>query len=502
MPGIELAIDFYDEDTAAVLVSSSASGDQERQLELLLFCLFAGRQIVNLGEKISWQLDEALKAVDSSPDRLLELADEGLGSLSIVPHPSYAGGKRFTASVTCSPGFDLGSFEPEDEGEEVWIGRAREWAISFEMAPHGFGRLGRGVNYYAPTSVLVLLTDLARRRQGDIAFIERLAYTATETAFHGLTVTNQVPMATFIAQMCWSGKLCPDCEKAVDRALERCPDCGYDFSAGADTGESDEEEPKRETKDGERAGLGDPLLLEDEYSKLRLEVTPLELRDPAYPDDEEPEVGHRFVALRVKVRNRTRRATDEISTIDAGLRDHRGRRHEPEPVTIAPDFDEIESLDAGESTSGWLVFSLPRSARPVAFRYQAGIGESGEWDLAPRSEDAIEAGHGVGTALPESEVAAQSARAMQILLLIETGQLSSPRIKSLWQELNRALEDKENAERKATKRGSLADAMFDPDSDYSRASGRHAALYEAIVVEGERALAEGAGRPKRVRVRA
>ena len=94
MPGIELSIDFYDEDTAAVRVSSSATHDQERQLELLLFCLFAARQLVNLGDEVSWQLDEALKAVDSSPDRLLELADQGLGSLSIVPHPGDAGVER------------------------------------------------------------------------------------------------------------------------------------------------------------------------------------------------------------------------------------------------------------------------------------------------------------------------------------------------------------------------------------------------------------------------
>jgi len=362
------------------------------------------------------------------------------------------------------------------------------------MAPHGFGLLGRGVNYYAPTSVLVLVTDLTRRRRDEIEFIERLAYAATETAFHGLTVTNQVPMATFIAQMCWSGKLCPECEKAVDRALDRCPDCGYDFTGRAgERDESDEEEPKRETKDGEQAGLGDSLVIEDGYSKLRLEVTPFELRDPAYPDDEEPEDGHRFVALRVKVRNRTRRATDEISAIDASLRDHRGHRHEPEPVTIAPEFDEIESLDAGESASGWLVFSLPRSARPVAFRYHVGIGESGEWDLATRSDDAVEAEPGIGAALPTGEVAARGARAMQILLLIETGALSSPRITSLWKELNRALRDKEQAERQATKRGSLADAMLDPDSDYSRASARHSALYDAIVAEGECALAAEGG---------
>lgn len=489
MPGIELSIDFYDEDTAAVRVSSSATHDQERQLELLLFCLFAARQLVNLGDEVSWQLDEALKAVDSSPDRLLELADQGLGSLSIVPHPGDAGNKRFAASLSCGPSFDLGPFNPADEGEEIWIGRARDWAISFEMAPHGFGLLGRGVNYYAPTSVLVLLTDLAQRRQDDIDFIERLAYSASEIAHHGFTITNQVPMATFVAQMCWSGKFCPECEKAVDRALERCPDCGHNFYGLSGADEVDEEDLKRETTDGAHAGLGDPLLLEDSYSKLRLEITPLELRDPAYPDDEEPEDGHRFVALRTKVRNRTRRPTDEISTIDAALVDQRGRRYEPEPVVLPPDFDEIESLDAGESASGWLVFSLPRSALPSAFRYQAGIGETGEWELARETEATVGVGQAATALEPENE-AAKSARAMQILLLIETGQLASPRIKSLWKELNRALEDKEKAERKAQRRGSLADAMFDPDSDYSRASARHSALYEAIVAEGERALAE------------
>ena len=374
MPIIELAIDFFSEDSAEVLVTPAVDDDLQRQLELLLFCLYVARQSVNLGWPAAGAVDQALLPIASSPDRLLELADDGLGGLAVRPH-SGAKGKGFIALLSCGPGFDFGSLDQIPDDEAAWLQTAQALGVNFSFSSHGFGVLGRGVNYYAPASVLVVLTELARRRRDEPEFLDRLAYAATELAHHLFTVANQLSMATFIAQFCWNGRFCHKCEKPFDRTLTRCPDCGEGYDP--------DENPETRTSAGNAAGRGDPLVLVDEYSKLRLEVTPLELRDGVRLADDEPAAGHRFVGVKLKVRNRTRRETDEVSSLDVELADDRGRRYEPEIYSLQPDFEDIASLSAGESTSGWLVFSLPRTAHAARLRYQVGIGDTGVWRLTP-----------------------------------------------------------------------------------------------------------------------
>jgi hypothetical protein len=80
------------------------------------------------------------------------------------------------------------------------------------------------------------------------------------------------------------------------------------------------------------------------------------------------------------------------------------------------------------------------------------------------------------------------ARRMRLLALVETGELSSPRLLELWRDLNVALADKTAAEQRAIDAGELGDAFIDPNSEWARAGTRHAALYEALIAEAELAL--------------
>lgn len=84
---------------------------------------------------------------------------------------------------------------------------------------------------------------------------------------------------------------------------------------------------------------------------------------------------------------------------------------------------------------------------------------------------------------------------MQLLALVESGELSSPRLLELWRDLNVALADKKAAEQRAIDGEGFGEAFSNPDSDYARASSRHAALYAAVAAEAELLLDGSEGSP-------
>jgi hypothetical protein len=74
---------------------------------------------------------------------------------------------------------------------------------------------------------------------------------------------------------------------------------------------------------------------------------------------------------------------------------------------------------------------------------------------------------------------------MKLLALVESGELSSPRLLELWRDVNVALADKQAAEQRARDGDKLGEVLMDPDSDYARASSRHSALLAAVIAEAE-----------------
>ena len=205
-----LSIDFYDEDTAAVMLTSSSTDARLQQLAVLMFCLFMSRQIVNLGRGPSQSLRSIFQRLSSIED-LIETKDAVSQQIKLVPQRAQSGKKRFTAELSCSPRFDLeGLTEFDGNNIDLRLREMKEWGIVFSMQPHGFGLLGRGVNYYGPTSVMALLTTLAEKYLEDTAFLHRLTAAASVVSLREeLNIKNQPQIAAqcaYTAWVDWSGQ--------------------------------------------------------------------------------------------------------------------------------------------------------------------------------------------------------------------------------------------------------------------------------------------------------
>ena len=216
-----LEIRFPSDDEASVLLRSSVSGDAETQAELILFCLYATRAIANLRQtEAARMLTESLAALTAaSPDELAAfVAGEGPGLREgkatrvrlLDPSASGSGDRTFQATVRFLEN------EPNPR-------------IVFTMKPRGFGLLSKGVDYYAPGSVLVLLYALLKRRADDVAYARRLGQAAGAIGRLATTDTyafgSHIDVAVAAADVGW--RAVPRVEDEVARypALE-CPACG------------------------------------------------------------------------------------------------------------------------------------------------------------------------------------------------------------------------------------------------------------------------------------
>lgn len=371
-------IGFESEVAADVRVAGSAEGAQREQLELICFDVFVGRQARLLELRDLELLIELLNQAGSSGEQLAAWLDQPFHLRA--REGSIRCGYRIR--IQCADDFSLGDWSNQSEDEAVWRARVRDWGLELEIEPFGFRRFGAKEKSYATGSVATLLLALGKARRDDPLALDRLAYAATESAHHGYPPNDPLPGASFVAHLGWAGQFCANCETGVDRLLECCPDCGFVFRGDPSVvleGDSEHDVLCRHTPCGARATVGDTLTLSD--NDLRLDLTPLELADPA--DVEHwSEAELRPIAVRVKVRNRGEETTDEISIIDARLIDQRGRSYEAHWCELTPSFDDIEELDPGETARGWIVFGLPVAAKPAAFAYRAGIGQTGVWTLA------------------------------------------------------------------------------------------------------------------------
>ena len=187
-----LEIHFHDQDVGSVLLESTG-GEDEQFGEVLLFCAFAARQMTNLGGgPITDSLAGLLAQV---PGHLPEIAShDPEGGPHLVAYQGHKGRKGFSGDLD-----------------------ATERGVNFQLHLHGFGVLGRGVGYYAPTSVLLLLRYLALRRDGDARYANWLGAAAGlcgQAALDGeLSGLNQIETAL----RCTGGAMVAiDAETGVD----------------------------------------------------------------------------------------------------------------------------------------------------------------------------------------------------------------------------------------------------------------------------------------------
>jgi hypothetical protein len=172
-----LEIHFHEQEKASVFLESNVSAPSGNFGEVYLFTLFALRQLATLGETESVALAGSL--LDIGPI-IKELASgHELSGVKVVPYPGYQGRKILLARFTL-----------------------RNENQSFYFNTKGFGLLSRGIGYYSPTGVLVLLRYLAMRHSSEEAYLAKLAQAAQLCGAlysqRQLTVTNQSQVALLI----------------------------------------------------------------------------------------------------------------------------------------------------------------------------------------------------------------------------------------------------------------------------------------------------------------
>ncbi len=180
---LNLELHFYTEKIAAIAVTPNNLGRQQPFAEILMFVHLAIRQIYNMvpTHPFSRSLASALSSVQD-PQRPLKLllgppqfsvvksllrAFSGpeqpdplqnyvsVSTVTTVPYRGDRGTKGFSATV---------EFTSEND--------------RFKLGPHDFDSLGRGVNYYAPLSVALLLRYLATAHASDATYTASLAVAA------------------------------------------------------------------------------------------------------------------------------------------------------------------------------------------------------------------------------------------------------------------------------------------------------------------------------------
>ncbi len=246
---MNLEIWFPQQDQVTVFLESSViDSDEERFQETSLFALFATRQLANLrGDWVATSLAATLADVDLG--RPADDAREKLGDVQLVTPSAPGGRKGFTAEL-----------RPEKRG-------------FFKMHARGFGLMGKGVSYYAPTSTVALLAYLLGRRPDDAEYARALTATAKFVGHAdgqgaiGITTSAQVAMEAAAAGWAF--------------AMEEAED-----------GDSDESGVESRYDDDQRRVLveGTRLASQHGVDLLELSSTIIEEFAAARPPDAEPGV--------------------------------------------------------------------------------------------------------------------------------------------------------------------------------------------------------------------
>ncbi len=164
-------VHFYKNNTASCLTNISST-DNEAADEMLIWACFANQQLNNMGQE-AHTLAAILARFQGELASMVH--NDGTGPVLLEAHPGPAK-KRFVATM-------------KPVSEEV------RFALHFM----GFGLLGRRLRFYVPTSVLLLLRHLAKRRLDNPVYIdclEKVAVTCGERVLQGeLKMRNGVSLA-------------------------------------------------------------------------------------------------------------------------------------------------------------------------------------------------------------------------------------------------------------------------------------------------------------------
>ena len=149
-----IEIHFHEQLEGSVFLENAASGEDEKFGEALLFSLFTIRTMVNLGRNdFGYSLGRVLNHICVDFDDYKKfLSSPAEDEARLVDFKGAKGRKYFIASLIYS-----------------------EEKFNFTYKAKGFGLMAKGMGYYAPNSVLLLLRYLSNKRQDDVDFVKRLA---------------------------------------------------------------------------------------------------------------------------------------------------------------------------------------------------------------------------------------------------------------------------------------------------------------------------------------
>jgi len=147
--GARLEVHFYDETSAAANLELDPQSDAKSG-EILLFTAFALRQATNLGpDRVAESVGLLLSQV---PGSLRTLAHhDGPSGPRLIDYPDTDAKRRFIATLS---GLDE--------------------AYTFDLQAKGFGFFAKGMRFYAPNSIFLVLRYLCLRRYDDDAHVSRL----------------------------------------------------------------------------------------------------------------------------------------------------------------------------------------------------------------------------------------------------------------------------------------------------------------------------------------
>jgi hypothetical protein len=199
---ISVDIKFYDQNNASISIWSKGKIQIKEKLALLLLSSFALRQMHNL-QKIGFPLAQVLKAIKSPIDSYFYYTDLLIGKslkelVVYVPLISSLGVdvKKLIPHMMALRIYEIKSgFNDEKIAKEFWsevpkivpekevkskkrfIGNLhlQNEKVIFNLESKGFSLLGRGINYFAPISVVLFIRHLENMYSSDYKFGDRLA---------------------------------------------------------------------------------------------------------------------------------------------------------------------------------------------------------------------------------------------------------------------------------------------------------------------------------------
>ena len=175
-----LEIHFHQQDEGSVFLENTASGEDEKFGEILLLCLYITRTFSNFGNDNHDGKMLALFLHETGEDIEKFKKEISNAEAKLIEYNGHKGRKYFTANLTYS-----------------------EDSLKYWQNAKGFGIFAKGIGYYAPNSIIILLRYLMKKRSNDNNFIEKLQTTCmmcSSTYNEGnIKLTNQHQVAFFIA---------------------------------------------------------------------------------------------------------------------------------------------------------------------------------------------------------------------------------------------------------------------------------------------------------------